>query len=112
MLQYSPACAAGVAIATKANVDSAAADAAILLEIGFILLSFQQVVVVLFWQPIFRAEFPIPKMHSLHPNMPSSNYDLEARSLSQLAAIDLNLLIVPSRQRIFALNRIVLRDSR
>jgi hypothetical protein len=83
VLQYSPACAAGVAIATKANVDSAAADAAILLEMGFILLSFQQVVVVLFWQPIFRAEFPIPKMHSLHPNMPNLNYDFEARSLEQ-----------------------------
>ena len=84
MLQYSPACVAGVAIATKANVDSAAADAAITLEMGFILLSFQQVVGMLFWQPVFpRAEFPIPKMHSLHPYMPNLNYDLEARSLEQ-----------------------------
>ena len=41
VLQYSPACVTGVAIATKANVDSAAADAAIVLEIGFILLPFR-----------------------------------------------------------------------
>jgi hypothetical protein len=39
VMQYSPACAAGVAIATKASADSAAADAVIILEIGFIFLS-------------------------------------------------------------------------
>ena len=38
-MQNSPARAAGVAIATKANVHSAAADAATILEIGFIFLS-------------------------------------------------------------------------
>jgi hypothetical protein len=40
VLQNSPAWAAGVAIATKANVQSAAADAGIILEIGLIFLSF------------------------------------------------------------------------
>ena len=39
VMQYSPACAAGAAIATKASADSAAADAVIILEIGFIFLS-------------------------------------------------------------------------
>ena len=53
MLQYSPACAAGVAIATKANVDSAAADAAIIFEVGFIYLSFQELAGMLFWQLVF-----------------------------------------------------------
>ncbi len=35
-MQYSPACAAGAAIVTKANVDSAAADAVISFAIVFI----------------------------------------------------------------------------
>ena len=39
VMQNSPARAAGVAIATKTNVPSAAADAATILEIGFIFLS-------------------------------------------------------------------------
>ena len=39
VMQYSPACAAGAAIATKASADSAAADAVIILEIGLIFLS-------------------------------------------------------------------------
>jgi len=48
VMQNSPARAAGVAIATKANVHSAAADAATILEIGIIFLSrFQLVVSVL-----------------------------------------------------------------
>jgi hypothetical protein len=53
VLQNSPARAAGVAIATKASVDSAAADAVIIFAIGFILLSFQRIVGMLFWQRIF-----------------------------------------------------------
>jgi hypothetical protein len=46
VMQYSPACAAGAAIATKASADSAAADAVIILEIGlnFSLHLFQQAV--------------------------------------------------------------------
>jgi hypothetical protein len=39
VLQYSPACAAGDAIATRTNVDNAAADAVMILETGFIFLS-------------------------------------------------------------------------
>jgi hypothetical protein len=52
VLQYSPACAADVAIATKASVDNATADAVIIFAIGFILLSFRQIVRMLFWQRI------------------------------------------------------------
>jgi hypothetical protein len=39
VMQYSPARAAGAAMATKASADSAAADAVIILKIGFIFLS-------------------------------------------------------------------------
>jgi hypothetical protein len=38
-MQYSPACVAGAAIATKANADSAAADAGIIFAIDFIFCS-------------------------------------------------------------------------
>jgi len=37
--QYSPACALDVDIATKANLSTAAADEAIVLEVDFIFLS-------------------------------------------------------------------------
>jgi hypothetical protein len=81
--QNSPACAPGAAIATKANADSAAADAAIVLEIGFIFLSFPQIVGMLFWQFACsngrepKAQFSIRKMHSLHSDMRDLNDELQ-----------------------------------
>jgi hypothetical protein len=84
--QNSPACAAGDAITTKANVNSAAADAAMVLEIDFIFLSFRQIVGMLFWRfvdsngPKRKAQSAIRKMHSLHPNMLNLNDGLQRRS--------------------------------
>jgi len=82
VLQYSPACAAGAATATITNVDSAAAEAVIVFEIGFIPLSFQDVVGMLFWQPVPNENsatlgpyHSILKMHSLHSYMLNLNFD-------------------------------------
>ena len=77
MLQYSPACAAGAAIVTSTSVDNPAAEAVIIFEIGFTLLSFGK----LSWQPGFptgksgtpKPGFNIQKMHSLHRDMRDLN---------------------------------------
>jgi len=60
--QNSPACASGVAIATNASVDSAAADTVIIPKIGFISCPFNKFAKMLFWQLLFlRLGFSFQK---------------------------------------------------